>query len=443
MRINNMDKERISISEIHNIESIRFSDLGFSHTSNGKTSLYNELINDGNTLIKPMLTVVYDGAKVLVLSSDDKNFNYYVKKVREVYLEEKDKPIVGTFFTKNINIDEISKRILLSDTITQTSDLYNYYSNMESFNDKLISKDSEIKALLPLIEYIINANLNNIDESFKLDGNFNGYGPSGNYTFYGGVNGIYTPIPTMIKKHNNTYDITIGNLFGNFKPLKVTINFKKTSLDIISNIDYLNYQMLETFKYKNNSLYNIKEIYSKENCVSTEPVIITKMSDTPSISKLDESDTLDWFTLPWGASIGFKSTEEPIDDESKTEYKKVQYISEFENTFINLESAEKRFVRTTKDFRRYKDIVFDDVDKTMVGLKKEDTIYIETSFNDDGATGIYKKDFANKYFYQFSKANSFSEISKENTYPVNKDYDVYNPGDLINNYKIKKKVKGN
>ena len=265
MRINDMDEERITISEIHNIESIKFSDLGIAHTGNSKTSLYNELINDGNNLIKPMLSIVYDGAKILILSSDDKNFNYFVKKVREVYLEEKDKPIVGAFFNKSIAIDEISKKILLSDTITQTSELYEFYSNMESYDNKLISNDTEIKALLPLIEYVINTNLNNIDETFKLDGNFNGYGPSGNYVFYGGVNGIYTPIPTLIKKHNNTYDITVGNLFGNFKPLKVTINFKKTSLDIISNIDYLNYQMLETFKYKNGLLYNIKEIYSKDN----------------------------------------------------------------------------------------------------------------------------------------------------------------------------------
>ena len=40
MKVNVMDAERIAISEIHNIESIRFSDIGVAHVGSSKTSLY-------------------------------------------------------------------------------------------------------------------------------------------------------------------------------------------------------------------------------------------------------------------------------------------------------------------------------------------------------------------------------------------------------------------
>ena len=55
----------------------------------------------------------------------------------------------------------------------------------------------------------------------------------------------------------------------------------------------------------------------------------------------------------------------------------------------------------------------------------------------------YKDKFANKYFYQVSSATNIDEINNTNTYPVSKEYEVYEPGELLNNYEIKKLVKGN
>ena len=443
MKVNAMNDERIAISEIKNIESIKFSDLGVSNLKNNNTSLYNELLDNGNTLIKPMLTVAYNGANILVLSSDDENFNYFVKKVRDTYKNEKDKPIEGSILKRHIEIDDLSKKILLSDTITQTSDLYNYYSNIESFNERLISNETEVKAILPLIDYIISSNLSNINKTFRLESGIKGFAPSGIYNIYGRINGIYTVIPLRIIKDNNSYHINIGNIFDETNPLEVTINFNKTSLDIISNMKELRYQSLENFKYESGYITNTKELYVNNKCLYTNPIKYEKLSEEPNISKLDESDTLDWFELPWGARLGFKFEENIIDDKSKTEYRKIQYVDDYDNALINIESAEKRFKRKDKDFRSVKDIIFDDVDKTMVALKDLDCIYIETAFNDNGTVGAYKDLFAGKYFYQFSTTEDFNSINKNNTYPVNREYDVYEPGDLRENIKIRKKVKGN
>ena len=443
MKVNAMNDERIAISEIKNIESIKFSDLGVSNLKNNNTSLYNELLDNGNILIKPMLTVAYNGANILVLSSDDENFNYFVKKVRDTYKNEKDKPIEGSILKRHIEIDDLSKKILLSDTITQTSDLYNFYSNIESFNERLISNETEVKAILPLIDYIISSNLSNINKTFRLESGIKGFASSGIYNIYGRINGIYTVIPLRIIKDNNLYYINIGNIFDETNPLEVTINFNKTSLDIISNMKELRYQSLENFKYESGYITNNKEIYVNNKCLYTNPIKYEKLSEEPNISKLDESDTLDWFELPWGATLGFKFEENIIDDKSKTEYRKIQYVDDYDNALINIESAEKRFKRKDKDFRSVKDIIFDDVDKTMVALKDLDCIYIETAFNDNGTVGVYKDLFAGKYFYQFSNTEDFNSINKNNTYPVNREYDVYEPGDLRENIKIRKKVKGN
>ncbi len=428
MKINAMDEERIAISHIENIESITFSDIAN---------------NSGSNMIKPMLSVAYNGANILVLTSDDKNFNYFVNKVRDVYLNEKDKPIEGSILKRYISIDDLSKKILLSDTVTQTSDLYNYYSNIDSYNERLISEEHEVKALLPLIHYVINSNLSNINRNANLEKGIKGYSPTGLYTIYESIDGIYIPIPIRIIKNNNSYEITIANIFGELNPLNVTINFNKTDLSINSSVKNLNYNSYEDFKYEDGLITNTKEIYINGKCLYKNPIKYEKLSEIPSISKLDENDNLDWFELPWGASIGFKNEENIIDKESKTVYRKVQYVDNYEDTLINIESAEKRFERKTKDFRKAKDIIFDDVDKTMTCFKDNGCIFIETAFNENGTLGVYKDLYAGKYFYQFSTAKDFNSINGNNTYPVKKEYEIYEPGDLKENYKIRKKVKGN
>ena len=443
MKVNVMDAERIAISEIHNIESIRFSDIGVAHVGSSKTSLYNELLNDGNTLIKPMLTISYDGTHVMVLTSDDINFDYYVKKVREVYLKEKDKYIEGSLLKRKINIDDLSKKILLSDTITQTSDLYSFYDDKESYKNSLISSEREIRALLPLIEYVISSNLSNIGKTYNpcLEHDFKGYAPSGTYTLYGYIDGIFLPIPMHITKDNNIYHLTINNVFEELNPLSITINFNRTSLDIISSLDSLGYESLESFKYVDGTLKHEKEIHTNDKCVYVDPVIINDRADSPNLSKIDEDDNLTWFNLPWGAKLGFKDEEVKIDNFSKTCFKKIQYIDSNEEGFINIESAEERFKRKTADFRDTKDLVFDDVDKTMIGFKDNNTIFIETSFSENGTTGEYKDKFADKKYYHFSSANTFDEITKDNIYPVRREYDIYEPGDLKENYKIRRIAK--
>ncbi|MBQ7240133.1 MAG: hypothetical protein IJS56_01705 [Bacilli bacterium] len=443
MKVNSMDEERISISKIKNIVSIGFSDLALARIENAGTEFNDRLVDDGNTLVKPMLTVCYDGTNIICLSSDDKNFNYLVQKTREVYLKEKDKIIEGSILKRKILIDDNSKRILLSDTALQTNNLYKKYSNMEFFNESLISGDHELKALLPLIEYIIKSNLRNIDCSFNLEDGIHGYSPLGNYTLYGKKNGIYISIPIKIERLNNSYNISIGNVFGELKPLNVHINFNKTSLDIISNSEEFNYFTFENFEYNNGFLVNNKDIYVNKKSVYTNSIISKDGNSQPSISKLDKEDILDWFRLPWGASIGFKIETKPIDDLSSITYREIEYVDTYKDDLIDINSAEKRFKRKTKELKTVRDLIFDDVDKRIVAFKDSGLVYLETTFGENNVGGEYNENYANKYFYQVSSSDVFNLINKDNTYPVMRDYDVFEPGDLKGNYKIRKKVMGN
>ena len=54
-----------------------------------ETSVYERIMKNNNSSYIPILTVCYGGGKFLCLSSFDKNFDTFVKKVREVYLKEK------------------------------------------------------------------------------------------------------------------------------------------------------------------------------------------------------------------------------------------------------------------------------------------------------------------------------------------------------------------
>ena len=437
-----MDEERITINEIHNLNSIKFVDMGATMIDRSKTSLFNELYNNGESLIVPMLIISYDGCNFLSLCAYDKNFQYFVKKVREVYLQEKDKPVPGYLDRHFIRVDDVSKKILLSDAILQTSNLCSYYNDIESYNEPLMSSDKEVFSFLPLLEYIISENLSNFGKKFCLEKKLKGYAPNGSYVLYGDIDGIKTIIPIHIKKDNNRYDIQVGNIFGDLNALSIKLSFNKTNISMISQVEPLGYVYLESFNYKEGNVINKKEIYISDKCILANSTIIKKSDTVPTLSQIDEEDDMEWFLTPWGAYLGFKDVEDKIDDYSRTIFKKFKYIGQNKQTFIILESAEKRFARTTIDLILVQDIVLDNMNKTMVGYNDGNIIYIGTSFYDDGAIGEYKERFANKHFYQVSSAIDFDGIDSTNLYPVKREYDVYGAGDLINNYIVKSIAKG-
>lgn len=443
MKLKSMDSIELEINNIKNIESIKFSDVLLMPAGKVESGTYETIHEDQKNMFIPMLIVSY-GEKTLVLTAFDKHFDFFVKKVKEVYLKEKDRPLPGFMTEHHIRIDDRSKEILLSETNDKTSSLYSFYKDKKSYEEPLLSKEKEIFGLLPLINYIIDTNATMFNKKYKSSNKLKGYGPRGNYVLFGEIDNIYTPIIIQTKKiSNNTYKFDIGNVIDTSEVIEVKVSFKKTSLEITCKAPKYNYIFLESYRYDNGEMICTKESYVNAKLIFIKTNKFTKETEIPNISKIDGDDYLDWFKLPWKANLGFKLEEERINESTKTQTRKIQYIDTNKNVFINLESAEKRIKRRAEDFRLQKDLIFDDVDKTMVGYINNDITYISTTFGDNGALGEYKEKYAGKYFYHASSITEFEKLNKDNICPIGPDCDVYTQGDLLNNYKVKRKVMGN
>ena len=100
MQIQGMDQLLIEIQNIRNIESISIDDF---------------LYTTGDLV--PLLTVIYDKGKTIMLSSKEKYFDTLVKKVVEIYNDEKDNILEDSItdpfkLRRRISIDEHTKEIL-------------------------------------------------------------------------------------------------------------------------------------------------------------------------------------------------------------------------------------------------------------------------------------------------------------------------------------------
>ena len=76
MKYYGMDPTLVEIYNIRNIESIKLWDLVSNDEDNKRTVI-------------PAFMVIYDGGKQLNLCAKDKYFDVFVKKITEVYKDEK------------------------------------------------------------------------------------------------------------------------------------------------------------------------------------------------------------------------------------------------------------------------------------------------------------------------------------------------------------------
>ena len=105
MKIDIMDQLLIDIYNIRNLEYVNFWDL---HGT-----------SDSKILVIPAIMINYDGGKTLNLCAKDKYFDTFVRKVVEVYNDEKDNILEDSLtdpfrLRQSIKIDDRTKKILSS-----------------------------------------------------------------------------------------------------------------------------------------------------------------------------------------------------------------------------------------------------------------------------------------------------------------------------------------
>ena len=149
-----MDKELIAINQIKDLVSVHFEDMYLSGYS-------------GKARIVPGFSIHYGHNQYMILTTLDRHFKEFVERLRKVYQEEKDHVVSRNFLgEQKIQIDELSKSILLSGELEQISDLYNHYENSHGYDQSLIFEIDRINAIIDIAKYHLQLFLLNFKKHF-------------------------------------------------------------------------------------------------------------------------------------------------------------------------------------------------------------------------------------------------------------------------------------
>ena len=431
MRITRMNQKLLDINQIKNIISIDYKDI-----------IYNG--NEAKRQVMPGFLVFYENLKYMFLTIQDSYFEEFVRKIKEVYLEEKDIIEDSILKTKKIKINPLTESILLNGNLDNISDLYNFYYGKESYQESLLFEREKVRLFLTIMIYHLRKTLDVLNKtigSIELSD-----GTNGSYYLKTTINNQDTLLPLFFEEVNSkTFNIMIGNILEDSLPLKMIIEFKGNGL--VVKIDDIEHQItdLTEYIYKNNKLKYYNKVFFKQKIVHEYEQFLYK-SENPlnNIAALDNSEENPlWFKLPWEGYLGFTEKQENIDEngelvngETDKSFinKRVVYFSYDEKSFYLKELYSKIFTCLNS-----KDVIFDYLNKTMIGLEKEDNYVIETSFDGPGKTGYYNTYLQNKYFYHIGLSKAKELLDKKDLIPLSKIDGLQEKANLLDLKKLRKK----
>lgn len=436
MIINKMDDILMQIYSIKDIEEILFTELVPAS-------------NDDRLEIMPCIYVRYDSGKVLNLCSADKYFDIFIKKVYEVYQEEKDKvvtnPDLTPFRVSKLVIDDKAKSLLESGSLINVNDLYKFYEGKKSYDYNLLIQKDEFESLLPLLIYHIKELYDKTDINLTFDDlRINGY--RNNYTINIKINGIDDILYINYKKDNEyMYTFNIRSNNNEFENTTVYVYFKKNGISITSSINKFNLDDENDYLIINDKLNHIRKV-TRNNL----PLIYTNELAKPcenqykDITSIDGEDNMTWYLLPWNAIYGIDNKHEKLSDDESIDEIHNKYFSTYLDNFIIREYMAKSFHKSkTFDTSSY-DIVLEEAIKKLSGIKlfDNDSIYlIETNFFDHlKDSGYYKTYLNGKYFYHLvDKSKGFD---KSNLVSISQDNNIIYGADVLVKNDVLKLVRG-
>lgn len=438
MRLYGMDNLVIDIYNIRNIEVV---------------DIYDIMVPGTNKMdVIPSMLVIYDSGKTINLCSRDKYFNLLVRKVIEVYNDEKNNivedSLTDPFRLRNsIKISERTKCILESGTLTDINGLYKFYDGKKNYEWSLLFTSDKVKLLIPIIKYHINQLFFVTDKSVSFLECLNGY--KNNYMLSGYVNGIFKYFPLRFDEtDDNEYVVEVGGLLENNSTIFVNIKFLKDRISVDININ--NYNIVGTFMYLV-STEVIKEIASIKR---DNALVYYRNSDLSlcnnlynSITDFDQNIELKWFRLPWGAIYGINTSIEKLGENERIIQIYNMYVDNSnENSFMRKEYFSKNYIRSGIVSNFGENISLDEVVKNTIGvcLNKEDGIYlIETSFLDTmHSNGYYDEKLRGKYFYHLMQSGSIRDIDGEKLVNIGCEDGILEDSDILNDDLVLKLVRG-
>ena len=438
MYVEQMEELLIEIYNIKNLEYINLYDI--LSTENTKM------------LVIPAILINYDGGKTLNLCAKDKYFDIYVKKIVEVYNDEKNNVrediLTDPFgYRRNIEIDERTKHILDSGKLEEINKVYQFYFGKKSYEDSLMFQIDEVKSLLPVIKYHVKELFSLTDRYVIFDDKFSGY--RDNYMLSGTINGINSNFILHFEKlDENTYNVALSGLMEKNVKLFMKISFSKDSISIESLVDDYELQSDSLYYVVGDIVKRVHEIKIKDRVISySNEDLECVCNEYDNIANLDNEVNLKWFKLPWGALYGIACKIEEVSELEKVIERHNMYISVFNNEFLRKEYYSRTYLRNRTATVTSNEFILDEVRKNMIGvvLDKINGIYVvETSFDDNvSKTGFYDEKLAKKYFYHVVQSNNgVANIKNENLIDVSKDDGILSNVDLLNKANVLRLVKG-
>lgn len=439
MRYYGMDPNLITIYNIRNIESIKVWDL-----------VQN---SEGKRLVIPAIMIIYDGGKQLNLCAKDKYFDIYVKKVVEVYRDEKNNTLEDALtdpfrLRSKIEIDEYTRSILESGSLEKINGIYRFYQDKESYDESLMFQIDEVKSLINMVQYHIKRLFVNTDTNVTFNPEFSGF--RDNYVMSGQINGVEHYFPFIYQKNSdNNYEFWINGLVNQNRPVRVSISFKKDGINVVVSID--GYELYEESSYSitNGTVKEIHDVTRKGITIGYKNNDLEMIPNNPlsNLESLDEDINLKWYMLPWGAVYGCDVVLDEVSSTEKIIEVHNMYLDTFDNGFVKKEYYSKNYKRNRTVAVNAEDMMLDEVIKNMIGVSidKDGKLYvIETSFDKVGLSeDNYNGTYGGKYFYHGCYAeDGIKGVEKVKLVTLSKKQNVISNSDLVNKYRILKLVKG-
>lgn len=438
MQFYGMEPDLVDIYNIRNLETIKIWEM--------------VSMSSGQDMIVPAILITYDGGKSLNLCAKDKHFDTYVKKVFQVYSDEKDNiledALSNPFRTnKGIDIDEKTKRILDSGKLESINEVYSFYQNKDSFDTSLTFQIDEVKSLIDIVKYHIMRLFSFTNKVIVFDNEeITGYRT--NYAITGTIDGVDRTFPfSFDKTDNNSFIFYVGGII-NFKPIIVKVQFLKDSIQV--NIDLEEYGLISESRYviTNGVVKEIHDVTKNGLTISYKNEDLAKVDENElqNLADIDEPTSLIWFRLPWGALYGINTNIIDISVVEKIIEICNMYIGIFENGFVKKEYYSKRYKRSRTEASSANDVILDEVRKNLLGvcIDNESKVYVlETSFDTDTVSnGFYNGVLNGKHYYHACKSTEgLKGIKKDRLVSLGKKHIITN-SDLVNKYKILNLIKG-
>ena len=425
MRVKRDEANLLKIHKLENIESIEIKDI------------YQSLAN-GKSYIVPGFMVVYGNpVDIIYMNTQDKYFEDFVSRLREVYLTEKDNVIDnGILGKKYIQIDPLSKDLLLNGGLEHLDEFYSLYEGKQGYDESLSFECDLLKSMFPIFKYHLKETLANLGLTLtycKLSEGINGV-----YWVNVMIDMIPKNLPIYYTHDEFSHSLEIGNITDNAMPLKIDLTFNNESINIHSHFSEYNYSDYTSYLVKNSIPYKEREVYKDNRLVHWEsnPLPISDGVIPGIWSTLEQINNMVWYQLPCGSFYGISTTDKCIEGfgkytDSDGEHRMITnehclVIPTEDNVFMN-DIITKKYVKRIDDRTIPLGITLDKVSETSIGIIKPEGVLFERHFADTSPNGYYKKHLANKYFYQVYD----NSLSKENMLFLSRKEGIQEPSDLL------------